>query len=147
MPVLMKPGATALTVMPCFATSLAKAWVNPIAAAYQSLGLNSDASHVLTTFLANRTIGPEGEDGNDPLNVHDLKAKDKASYSMLVQGAVTEGDFTGAVDALRVMTEAGLYPNQRHLNAWTEISERKTKHRTTRSWTKKRDEFWLESVR
>jgi pentatricopeptide repeat protein len=121
--------------------------VNPIAAAYQSLGLNAEATLVLKSLLTDRTIGPEAEDGNNPFNVNDVQARDKASYSLVVQGAVNEGDYVTAVDALRVMTEAGLYPNQRHLNAWTEVSERKTKHRTTRSWTKKRDESWLESVR
>jgi hypothetical protein len=45
------------------------------------------------------------------------------------------------------MTTAGLYPVNRHLNEWTEVSERKTKQRTTRGWKKKRDEFWLDSVR
>jgi hypothetical protein len=121
--------------------------VNPIAAAYQSIGLNAEANFVLKALLTERTIGPEAEDGNDPFNVNDVQARDKGSYSLVVQGAVSEGDYVAAVEALSVMTEAGLYPNQRHLNAWTEISERKTKHRTTRSWTKKRDESWLESVR
>jgi hypothetical protein len=121
--------------------------LNPLAAVYQSLGFLSDATNLLKSNLADRTSGPESEDGEDPLNVNDISAKDKGSYSLLVTGAISDGDWPGAVDALRDMTEAGLYPVARHLNAWTEISERKTRQRATRSWKKKRDERYLDSVR
>jgi len=121
--------------------------LNPLAAAYQSLGLKGDAANLLEDNLADRTSGPEEENGDDPLNVHDINAKDKASYALLVKGSVSTGDWADAVEALKDMTEAGLYPNARHLNRWTEISESKTKQRSTRSWKKKREEYWLESVR
>jgi len=123
--------------------------VNPIAAAYQSLGLYSDASDLIQSLLTDRNGGTENEDGTDfnSVNVNNLDSKDKASYSLLVNSAVSDGDYASAVDALRDMTEAGLYPGARHLNAWTEVSERKTKHRTTRSWTKKREEILLENFR
>mmetsp|Transcript_492 Transcript_492/g.1391 ORF Transcript_492/g.1391 Transcript_492/m.1391 type:complete len:469 (-) Transcript_492:227-1633(-) len=117
---------------------------NPLAAAYQKLGLRQEAI-ALVRSLKDRRIGPEPEDGNqEQFNVYNVGTKDKASYTLLVTGAVLEEDWTGAVDSLRNMTDAGLYPNQRHLNAWTEVSERKTKHRNTRSWKKKRDEVWIE---
>lgn len=120
--------------------------LNPLAAAYQSLGLVADASAVLD-HLVERTSGPEAENREEVIfNVHDIMAKDKASYSLLVRGAVSNNDWVAAVNSLRSMTEAGLYPSARHLNTWTEVSERKTKQRTTRSWKKKRDEIWLESV-
>ena len=121
--------------------------LNPLAAAYQNLGLTQEASRLLQTHLSDRTSGPEEEDGDDPFNVNDVRAKDKGSYSLLVKGAVSEGNWEGAVEALKTMTDAGLYPNARNLNGWTEVSERKTKQRATRSWKKKRDEYWLESVR
>lgn len=121
--------------------------LNPIAAAFQKLGLNQEATTLLSTQLEDRTSGPEEEDGDDPFNVNDVRAKDKGSYALLVKGAVSEEDWEGAVDALRTMTEAGLFPNNRNLNAWTEVSERKSKQRAARSWKKKRDEYWLESVR
>jgi len=120
--------------------------LNPLAAAYQAMGLPSAAAELLQQHLSDRTSGPEFEDGLDPFNVNDVNAKDKAAYSLLVRGAVSDGDWAGAIDALRDMTDAGLFPASRHLNSWTEVSERKTKQRTTRSWKKKRDEFWLESV-
>ncbi len=59
------------------------------------------------------------------LNVHELKAKDRASYSLLVQGAAMEGDWTGAIEELRRMTDAGLHPNTRNLNSWNEVMERR----------------------
>jgi hypothetical protein len=121
--------------------------LNPVAAAYLSLGLVADAASLLQSNLADRTTGPEAEDGEARFNVNDLTAKDKGSYSLLVQGAVSDADWAGAVDALTDMTEAGLYPVARNLNTWTEVSERKTKRRATRSWKKKRDESYLDSVR
>ena len=121
--------------------------VNPLAAAYQSLGYLSQATEILVTMLSNRTAGEEPEDGVDILNVYDLCARDKGSYSLLVQGAVVAGDWGAAVEALSDMTEAGLYPKQRHCNLWSEISERKTRPRATGSWKKKRDDYWAESVR
>lgn len=120
--------------------------LNPIAAVYQSLGLYQEAALLLSDNLTERSRGPEPEDGEDQFNVHDLGAKDKASYALLVQGAVSVGNWTGAVKALQSMTGAGLYPAERHLNAWTEVSERKTKQRSTRSRKKKREEYWLDSV-
>jgi hypothetical protein len=70
----------------------------------------------------------DGYDNDDSLetqlNVHELKAKDRASYSLLVQGAVMEGDWTGAIEELRRMTNVGLHPNSRNLNSWNEELER-----------------------
>lgn len=120
--------------------------VNPIAAAFQKLGMITEASDLIVAHLQDRTSGPEEEDGDDPFNVNDVRAKDKGSYSLLVKGAVSEGNWEGAVEQLKIMTEAGLFPNSRNLNAWTEVSERKSKQRAARSWKKKRDEYWLESV-
>lgn len=121
--------------------------VNPVAAAYQSLGFLQDAQNVLQVHLSNRTAGEEPEDGVDILNVYDFCSKDKGSYSLLVQCAVASGDWASAVEALQDMTEAGLYPTSRHCNSWTEISERQSQPRAVGGWKKKRDDYWLESVR
>jgi len=120
--------------------------LNPLSAAYQSLGLVEESKEIIKKYLTDRSRGPEPEYGSESFNVHDVSAKDKASYALLVQGAVSSGNWAEAIEALENMTEAGLYPNSRNLNSWTEVSERKTKHRRTRSWKKKRDEYWLESV-
>lgn len=121
--------------------------LNPLAAAYQSLGYISQSIEILETMLSNRTAGEEPEEGVDIFNVFDLCARDKGSYSLLVQGAVVTGDWGAAVDALSDMTHAGLYPKQRHCNLWSEISERQTRPRSTGSWKRKRDDYWAESVR
>jgi hypothetical protein len=121
--------------------------VNAIAGAYQSLGFLLEARNVLETHLTNRTSGEEPEYGKDVLNVFDFCAKDKGSYSLLVQSSVASGDWASAVAALQDMTEAGLYPTSRHCNSWREISERQSQRRMVGSWKKKRDDYWLESVR
>jgi hypothetical protein len=117
-------------------------FVNPLASAYQSLGYIQEAREILQNMLANRTAGED-----EIFNVNDLCAKDKGSYSLLVQGAVVTGDWGSAVEALSDMTKAGLYPNPRHCNVWSEISERQTRPRAVGSWKKKRDDYWTDSVR
>jgi hypothetical protein len=119
--------------------------VNPLAAAYQAVGLRPEAATLLQ-LLGDRVIGPEPETGSQPLNINDFGAKDKASYALLIEGAVLDADWGAAVENLTTMTDAGLYPLDRHLHTWTEISNRKAKHRTTRSWKKKRDQTWLRTV-
>ena len=102
--------------------------LNPIAAAYQSLGCTDDANNILLRNLLDRIGGPEAENvGIDTgtFNVYDVQAKDKGSYSLLVQSAVQEQDYGQAVLALKTMTEAGLYPTNRHLNKWTEVSNKR----------------------
>jgi hypothetical protein len=98
--------------------------LNPIASSYQSLGFTMESDNVLMQNLLDRIGGPEAENSIDTtFNVYDVQAKDKGSYSLLVQSAVQEQDWGQAVQALKTMTEAGLYPAQRHLNKWTEISK------------------------
>jgi len=117
-------------------------YLNPVAAAYQSLGYTAFSKEMLETMLSNRTAGED-----DILNVHDLCAKDKGSYSLLVQASVVTGDWGAAMDSLSDMTNAGIYPNSRHCNVWSEISERQTRPRAVGSWKKKRDDYWTDSVR
>eukprot|EP00529_Nitzschia_sp_RCC80_P030707 CAMPEP_0113501088 /NCGR_PEP_ID=MMETSP0014_2-20120614/32745_1 /TAXON_ID=2857 /ORGANISM="Nitzschia sp." /LENGTH=296 /DNA_ID=CAMNT_0000395607 /DNA_START=14 /DNA_END=900 /DNA_ORIENTATION=+ /assembly_acc=CAM_ASM_000159 len=103
-------------------------FVNPLAAAYQSLGYFQEARNVLQTMLSNRTATEEEpEIGADLLNVHNLWAKDKASYSLMVQGELAAGDYGAAVEALQEMTNAGLYPDKKQTNVWSEISLRQTR--------------------
>lgn len=117
-------------------------YLNPLASAYQSLGYTAFSKEILETMLSNRTAGED-----DIFNVHDLCAKDKGSYSLLVQASVATGDWGSAVDSLSEMTNAGIYPNSRHCNVWSEISERQTRPRAVGSWKKKRDDYWTDSVR
>ena len=73
-------------------------------------------------------------------NNFNIGAKDDASYSLLVKGRVANGDWSGAVGALKSMTEAGIYPVNRDLNSWNESAQR-SKGRLS-SWKKKRD-VWV----
>ena len=68
--------------------------------------------------------GYDGDDMETQLNIHELKAKDRASYSLLVQGAIMEGNWSSAIEELRHMTNVGLHPNSRNLNSWNEVLER-----------------------
>jgi hypothetical protein len=49
--------------------------LNPLAAAYQKLGLQPEASTLLNMNLEDRTSGPEEENGIDTFNVNDVRAK------------------------------------------------------------------------
>jgi len=129
--------------------SLESRHINPLAAAYQYLGLTVESSDVVRTFLVDRlTRAPINIDDNDTTNDHEAVAivetrlKDKASYNILVQGAIIEGNWTTAIDSLRNMTEAGLYPNSRNLNVWSETAKKRELRgggRRMRSWKKKRE--------
>ena len=91
------------------------------------------------------------------LNIHEMKSKDRASYSLLVQGAAIEGNWTSAVVELQRMTDAGMYPNSRDINSWNEVMERgcrpagngvktNAELRQTRQ-RRRRDGIWLGNLR
>lgn len=111
--------------------------LNPLAAAYQKLGLWEESRILLKEHLADRTSSSP-----TTVNVFNIVAKDKASYALLVQSAVSNNEWADAVNALVEMTDAGLYPKQRHLNSWHEVVD----NRNNKGWKQKRDEYWLESV-
>jgi hypothetical protein len=153
---------------------LAAYHLNPLAASYQNLGFVSEASELLSNLpdpkrvsleppfehkekkkkyrYGNGDVILQGSPDNDDdiagsVNVNNLYSKDRASYSILVQGAVADEDWTAAIDSLRTMTESGLYPKGRNLNAWTEVSKSNAGKRGSSSWKKKLDECWLDSLR
>jgi len=189
--------------------------INPLASAYNRLGLRQEAAALINEHLEDRTPPPPSQrdspsekskhwqekveltsenpgfegvklvdwreddlDGNSDddydeyadgyeemqLNIHQMKSKDRASYSLLVQGAAMDRDWTGAVQELQRMTDAGLHPNSRNLNSWNEVMERGCRpsgngdkdesydgssgyysewRQRRRSWKKKRDGIWL----
>ena len=181
--------------------------INPLASAYNRLGLRSEATTLINEHLKDRILPPpppknhhkkpnhnwkakrdlvsdnqyqdkgfeavrmvefrndDLEDDEDDvgyeesqLNVHQMKSKDRASYSLLVQAAAMDGDWTSAVKELQRMTEAGLHPNTRNLNSWNEVMERGCRptgngekdhiSSTNASYgKKKRDVMWLGNLR
>lgn len=114
-------------------------FLNPLSAAYQKLGCTDLSKKVLEQRLPERRNGEE-----DAINVHDLCAKDKGSYSLLVQTSVIDGDWGLAVSSLSQMVDAGIYPNPRHTNTWYE--SQRSRPRATGSWKKKRNDYWTETI-
>lgn len=88
------------------------------------------------------------------LNVHQVQAKDRGSYALLVQGAVMEEDWVGAVEELQRMTEVGFHPNSRNLNSWAEVVRERSSRPSrndidsatySRRGRKKRERMWLDN--
>ena len=153
-----------LTMEPKHDIPLVSRHINPLASAYNNLGLRVEASKLINDHLNDRSPPPppakvirknnqywkaKKQDTQDPgfelafsddeleddeeeddedgyekqqLNIHQLKSKDRASYSLLVQSKASEGDWVGAVQELQRMNDAGLQPNSRNLNSWNEVS-------------------------
>ena len=185
-----------LTMEPKHDIPLVSRHINPLASAYNNLGLRAEASKLINDHLNDRSPPPppakvirknnqywkakKKQDTQDPgfelafsddeleddedgyeqqqLNIHQLKSKDRASYSLLVQSKASDGDWVGAVQELQKMNDAGLQPNSRNLNSWNELMERGCRptggnessdyiHRgrqRRRGMKKKRDRIWLD---
>jgi len=129
--------------------------INPLASAYLACGFLMESEELLRSTLSEVT---DADPTNpDRFNINDIKAKDEASYALLVKGAVSKDDWSSAVGALRDMTEKGVYPGSRSLNSWQEAAEKKErslnffrrsngKKRRKSSgggWRKKRDESFV----
>ena len=117
--------------------------VNPLAAAYQHIGLYKEGSDLISNTLADRKTQAQDkeEEYAASFNVNDVKAKDAASYNILIQGAITEGDWASAIGSLRDMTEKGLYPESRSLNTWSETARKRERRAGSRktTWKKNRE--------
>ena len=184
-----------LTMEPKHDIPLVSRHINPLASAYNNLGLRAEASKLINDHLNDRSPPPppakvirknnqywkaKKQDAQDPgfelafsddeleddedgyeqqqLNIHQLKSKDRASYSLLVQSKASEGDWVGAVQELQRMNDAGLQPNSRNLNSWNELMERGCRptgdnesseyvyrgRQRRRGMKKKRDRIWLD---
>lgn len=91
--------------------------MNPLAAAYQAIGDYNESDTLIRTFLPDKS-----EDEKQQLDQTYCASKDYVSYSLLVKSRVANGEWSNAVDALKSMTEAGIYPVNRDLNSWKEIN-------------------------
>lgn len=117
--------------------------VNKLAAAYHRLGLYREGSSLITDNLADRKT--QAQDKEEELaasfNLNDVKAKDAASYNILIQGAIQGGDWASAIGSLRHMTEKGLYPESRSLNCWSETAQKRERRAGSRktTWKKNRE--------
>ncbi len=117
--------------------------VNKLAAAYHKLGLYSDGSKLITENLADRKTQAQDREEEEPpsFNLNDVKAKDSASYNILIQGAIQGGDWGLAIGSLRQMTDKGLYPESRSLNRWSETAQKRERRAGSRktTWKKNRE--------
>ena len=62
----------------------------------------------------------------DELNINDFAAKDVASYGLIVQEAVANENWANAALALKNMTDRGVYPMERQINSWHEVTSKNT---------------------
>ena len=121
--------------------------VNPLAAGYVKLGLTEEATDLIQTCLPDRKIRCETDEGII-LNINEFQSKSRESYSLLVSGGVAKGDWKSAVTALSQMADAGLYPSDRQVAVWNESAAKRERRgrNKRRSWKKRRDEYWLQSL-
>jgi len=117
--------------------------INPLAAAYQHIGLYNEGSELIRNTLADRKTQAQDkeEETAASFNINDLQSKDSASYNILIQGAIMEGDWASAIGSLRDMTEKGLYPESRSLGVWSETSMKRERRGGSRktTWMKNRE--------
>jgi pentatricopeptide repeat protein len=115
---------------------IAPRFVNPLAAAYQCIGDYNEGDALINNLLSSEKTRSSDEDSAD-----DDKscAKDSVSYSLLVKSSAASGEWSNAVELLKQMTEAGIYPVNRDLNSWKEVSSRKSRFS---SWKKRRN-VWI----
>ena len=118
--------------------------VNKLASAYHHIALHMEGNALINETMNDRKTqaqDKEDEDAVASFNVNDVKAKDGASYNILIQGAVEEGDWASAIASLKQMTDKGLYPESRSLNRWSETAQRRERRAGSRktTWKKNRE--------
>lgn len=97
--------------------------VNPLVARYQRLRLYDETSELLDA-LSERT----GK--SDELNINNFSAKDSASYGLIVREAVITENWSDAVQALKNMTDHGVFPMERQINSWSEATYKNSRGRS-----------------
>jgi hypothetical protein len=110
-------------------------------------------------FLTERNLvaftgaGEKGDtgDGNDKdkdkENTVDAREyMDQASFSIVIQNSVTQGDWSSAIQNLKSMTEAGLYPKSKSLNTWSETATKRERRPKKPTWIKQREHILIKST-
>lgn len=70
----------------------------------------------------------------------------EASYKILVQNAIREGDWAQCIQNLRSMTEEGIFPRSRTLNAWSEVASKRERRPKKNKWVKKRERLLFKGL-
>jgi hypothetical protein len=115
--------------------------INPLAAGYQHLGLYEEAESIFEFLNEDSFTKDEEKDDNE-----DRGRKNEASYSILVKSAVTQGDWSSAIENLKEMTDQGHYPKSRSLNSWSETANKRERRPRRTTWSKKRERMLMKSA-
>lgn len=97
--------------------------VNPLVARYQRLGYYDETPELLDTL--SERVGK-----SDELNINNFSAKDSASYGLIVREAVVTENWSDAIQALKNMTDHGVYPVERQMNSWNEAAYKNERGRS-----------------
>ncbi|GFH61059.1 hypothetical protein CTEN210_17535 [Chaetoceros tenuissimus] len=129
--------------------------VNALAAAYQYLNLNEDASALLDKYLVDDNQEEKSAvnsaanylTNGETLDLSEYQPskprKDEASYNILIQNSVARGDWGSAIDNLKMMTESGHYPKSKSLNIWSETAAKRERRSSKSTWVKQREEILM----
>jgi hypothetical protein len=143
--------------------------MNKLAAAYQYLGLHKESDFVMKKLLE---IEQEFVDQEstvvDYINLNSTKRRkssspiqftnlsvpsskssslNEASFKILIQNSIREGDWAKSVQYLRRMTEEeGIYPRSRTLNAWSESASKRERRPKKNKWSKKRERILVKGL-
>lgn len=85
-------------------------------------------------MIAGKKIQDNDDEKDNNEEDPNIGAKDRGSYSLLVKGAAQNSDWENAVKALEDMQTAGIYPESRCLNSWTEAMEGRRGGRSRDDW-------------
>lgn len=141
--------------------------MNKLAAGYQYLGLHNESKFVMkrlfeieqeffdaeSTVVDYVNLNSTKRRKSSPIyfsnfSAHTSKSSlNEASFKILVQNSIQEGDWAQSVQHLRTMTEEeGIYPRSRTLNAWSEAASKREQRSKKNKWTKKRERILVKGL-
>jgi len=101
-------------------------------------------------FLTERNLvaftgaGEKGDTKEDAVDA--IEYFDQASYGIVIQNSLTQGDWSCAIQNLKTMTEAGYYPKSKSLNTWTETATKRERRPKKPTWIKQREQILIKST-
>lgn len=141
--------------------------MNKLAAGYQYLGLHNKSNFVMkklfeieqefldaeSTVVDYINLNSTKRRKSSPIHLSNFSAHtsqsslNEASFKILVQNSIREGDWAQSVQHLRTMTEEeGIYPRSRTLNAWSESASKREQRTKKNKWTKKRERILVKGL-
>ena len=141
--------------------------MNKLAAGYQYLGLHKESDFVIQKLLeTEQDFVDEESTVVDYINLNGKKRRrsssiqftnfpmsssksslNEASFKILVQNSIREGDWAKSVQHLRQMTEEeGIYPRSRTLNVWSEAASKRERRPKKNKWIKNRERILVKGL-